>query len=244
MTERPRQPHDVVLEGLTSEFWSGGLGLTLVTVSLVLLIFIVMPLQRAGLPERMFLDLLIVTLMIFGAAAVDQSRVVTASTVVILFATAVVLGTARFYPTFLLNQLGSLLTTVALFLYIRIVLLVMFRRGQITWTRIQGGICAYLLIGLVWGSAYEFLERMHPGSFSFVTAAADIDELSAKLTYFSFSTLTTVGFGDVTPVLPFARSLAIAEAIVGQLFPAILIGALVAMAMQPRHKSDDAHGPG
>ncbi len=235
MAARPRQPHDVVLQALTSEFWSGGLGLTLVTISLVVLIFIVMPLRHAGLPERIFLDLLIVTLMIFGAVAVDQNRLVTALTVVVLLATAVVLGTSRFYPTFFLNQLGSFLTAVALLLYIRIVLLVMFRRGQITWTRIQGGICAYLLIGLVWGSAYEFLERMHPGSFSFVTTAADIDELSAKLMYFSFSTLTTVGFGDVTPVLPFARSLAIAEAIVGQLFPAILIGALVAMAMQPRH---------
>jgi hypothetical protein len=243
MAARPRQLNDAVLQELTSEFWSGGLGLTLVTISLVVLIFVIMPLRHAGLPERIFLDLLIVTLMIVGAAAVDQHRFVTALTIVVLLGTAVVLGTARFYPTFFLTQLGSVLTTVALLLYIRIVLLVMFRRGQITWTRIQGGICAYLLIGLVWGSAYEFLERMHPGSFSFVTAAADIDELSAKLTYFSFSTLTTVGFGDVTPVVPFARSLAIAEAIVGQLFPAILIGALVAMAMQPRHKSDDAHGP-
>jgi Ion channel len=55
--------------------------------------------------------------------------------------------------------------------------------------------------------------------------------------YFSFTNLTTVGIGDVTPLNPFARSLAIAEAIVGQMFPAILIGALVAMAMQACPKS-------
>jgi hypothetical protein len=63
------------------------------------------------------------------------------------------------------------------------------------------------------------------------------DQLASKLIYFSFATLTTVGFGDVLPVHPYARSLAIAEAIVGQLFPAILIGALVAMAMQARPKT-------
>jgi hypothetical protein len=63
-----------------------------------------------------------------------------------------------------------------------------------------------------------------------------LDQLTSKLTYFSFATLTTVG-SDITPVYPFARSLTTAEAVVGQLFPAILIGALVAMAMQSRSNS-------
>jgi hypothetical protein len=78
---------------------------------------------------------------------------------------------------------------------------------------------------------------VHAGAFHFVSAPANIDELSSKLTYFSFSTLTTVGFGDVTPLAIYARSLAIAEAIVGQLYPAVLMGALVAMALQSRSKS-------
>jgi hypothetical protein len=59
----------------------------------------------------------------------------------------------------------------------------------------------------------------------------DFDQLIAKLTYYSFCTLTSLG-GEVTPVSPIARSLTVAEATVGQLFPAILIGALVAMAMR------------
>ncbi|MGA8675026.1 MAG: ion channel, partial [Candidatus Acidiferrales bacterium] len=64
----------------------------------------------------------------------------------------------------------------------------------------------------------------------------NLDQLSAKITYFSFATLTTIG-SEITPIDPFARSMTTAEAIVGQLFPAILIGALVAMAMQPRGNS-------
>jgi hypothetical protein len=59
--------------------------------------------------------------------------------------------------------------------------------------------------------------------------------LTSKLTYYSFCTLTTVG-SDVTPLDPFARSLTTAESMTGQLFPAILIGALVAMAVQSRAK--------
>jgi hypothetical protein len=237
MKDQPHELHDTIVHEKTSKFWSGDLGLTLVTISLVVLIFVIMPMERSGLPERMLLYLLIVTLMIFGALAVSQNPLATVLMIGTFVATALVLAVERFHSTYFLNQLGSVLVTVTLLIYIRIVLVVMFRRGPITWRRIQGGVCAYLLLGLVWGSAFEFIERMHPGSFSFVTAASNIDQLSSKLTYFSFSTLTTVGFGDVTPVLPFARSLTIAEAVVGQLFPAILIGALVAMAIQSRRNS-------
>ncbi len=115
-------------------------------------------------------------------------------------------------------------------------LLVMFRGGPITWSRIQGGVSAYLLIGMAWASMFQVIEQSRPGSFHFVTAPRDLDQLISKLTYFSFCTITTVG-GEVTPISPIARSLTIAEAAVGQLFPAVLIGALVAMAMQSRAKS-------
>jgi hypothetical protein len=90
---------------------------------------------------------------------------------------------------------------------------------------------------MAWAAAFQLVEQHHAGSFHFVSAPVDIDQLTSSLIYFSFATLTTVGFGDITPLNPFARSLAIAEAVVGQLFPAILIGALVAMAMQSRPKS-------
>ena len=57
-----------------------------------------------------------------------------------------------------------------------------------------------------------------------------------ELLYFSFVTLTTVGYGDITPLLPAARSLAISEALVGQLFPAVLIGRLVSMELLSRSR--------
>ena len=91
--------------------------------------------------------------------------------------------------------------------------------------------------GLAWASAYRLVELMRPGSLHFAMAPTDMSEQSGKLMDFSFSTLTTVGFGNVTPLEPFARSLAIAKAVVGQLYPAILIGAMVAMVMQAREKS-------
>ena len=219
-----------------NEFWSGNLGLTLIAISLAVLLFVITPLREAGLPGRLFFDVIVLMLMVFGALTIQQSRIATAFVLAFVLLTAAVLGTGRFHPTAFLHQLGSALSTVTLLIYFRIVLLVVFRGGPVTWGRIQGGVCAYLLLGMAWASAFQLLEQLHPGSFQFVTAPADIDQLTSKLTYFSFCTLTTIG-SDIKPLHPFARSLTMSEAIVGQLFPAILIGALVAMAMQSRNKS-------
>jgi len=225
-----------VLNMHMSEFWSGDLGLTLTTISLLVLLFVITPLREAGLPGRLLFDLIMVTLMISGSLAVNQSHAATALVVVVVFADGAILGAGRLHPTPFLHQFGSILSTVTLLLYVRIVLLVMFRKGPITWSRIQGGVCAYLLLGMAWASAYQFLEQRYPGSIQFVTAPVDIDQLTSKLTYFSFGILTSLG-SDIAPVHPFARSLTLGEAVVGQLCPALLMGALVAMAMQSRSKS-------
>ncbi|HXM12498.1 MAG TPA: ion channel [Terriglobales bacterium] len=219
-----------------SEFWSGDLGLTLLTISLVVLVFVITPLREAGLPERIVFDLIVLSLMVFGALAVEQSRITKLSVIAFVILTSCFLGAGRVYPAPLLHQLGSVLCTITLLLYVRIVLMVMFHGGPVTWSRIQGGVCAYLLLGMAWASAFQVIEQSWPGSFHFVSAPMNFDQLISKLIYFSFCTLTTVG-GEVTPVSPFARSLTIAESMVGQLFPAILIGTLVAMAMQSRNKS-------
>jgi hypothetical protein len=236
MKNNAHQTQGSVLHTGVSEFWSGDLGLTLVTVSLAILIFVITPLREAGLPGRLFFDLVVVTLMVFGALTIKQSHLAKVFAIAVVLVCAVVLAAGRLHPTPFLHQLGSFLVAATLLLYVRIVLLVMFRGGPITWSRIQGGLCAYLLIGMAWASAFQLVEQLVPGSFYFVTAPTDMDQLTSKLVYFSFATLTTVG-SSITPLHPFARSLTIAEAIVGQLFPATLIGALVAMAMESRNKS-------
>ncbi len=231
-TDRPHNPNSHID---LNQFWSSHLGLTLVTVSLAVIVFVVTPLREAGLPSRLFFDIVVVTLMISGALVIDQSRMAKACAIAIVLASATVLATGRLHPTPFLHLLGSAFVIVTLLLYVRIVLLVMFK-GPLTWSRIQGGVCVYLLIGMGWASAFQFLEQLRPGSFYFASAPMDLDQLTSKLTYFSFATLTTVG-STIAPVDPFARSLTIAEAIVGQLFPATLIAALVAMAMRPGTKS-------
>jgi len=92
------------------------------------------------------------------------------------------------------------------------------------------GISTYLLLGLFWMFAYLFVARLDPGSFAFSTGP-DSSHVMTRFNayYFSFVTLSTVGYGDVTPVSNGARALAVAEAMTGTLFVAVLIARLVAL---------------
>jgi hypothetical protein len=109
------------------------------------------------------------------------------------------------------------------------------RPGPVSRYRIMGGIAAYLLIGYTWAFGYQLLVQIEPAAIRFESApTVDVSEQQNDLIYFSFITLTTVGYGDVHPIHPMVRSLAVAEALVGQLYLAILITSLVGMALQTR----------
>ena len=104
-----------------------------------------------------------------------------------------------------------------------------FRSGGITIYRIYGAIAVYLLLGILWGEFYILVYLLRPGSFYFDPATQFGEPPISELLYFSFTTLTTVGFGDIVPVHPVARSLATLEALVGQLYPAVLLARLVTL---------------
>ncbi len=98
---------------------------------------------------------------------------------------------------------------------------------------IFGSVAVYLLAGVTWAFCYEFLNDIAPGqvieSVGDVLTAENRAAMFPEFTYFSFVTLTSVGYGDLAPIGPPARALAIVEGIFGQLYTAILIGKLVGM---------------
>jgi hypothetical protein len=96
------------------------------------------------------------------------------------------------------------------------------------------GVSIYLLLGVLWAVAYRIVAHATPDAFSFsVPAAASHDMTPFNALYYSFMTLTTVGYGDITPVSAVARMLAITEAMSGTLFVGILIARLVALYSAP-----------
>jgi len=104
------------------------------------------------------------------------------------------------------------------------------RKGAVTADKIYGALCVYLIIGLTWGFMFLTLEGCQPGSFLFGQARlSGLEKDPATLVYFSFVTLSTVGYGDITPLSPPARSFAFMEAIIGQIYLAVLVARLVGL---------------
>ena len=92
---------------------------------------------------------------------------------------------------------------------------------DITADTIRGGICVYLLIGILWSLLYGIVASFDPEAFSRPIL------MNREATYYSFVTLTNLGTGDILPISPIAKMLTNLEAIIGQLYPAVLISILV-----------------
>jgi voltage-gated potassium channel len=124
------------------------------------------------------------------------------------------------------------------------ILRAIFTQGSITLDSIFGAICVYLLVGTAWGSLYSMTEVVAPGSFQASgQLAGTLNSAEARqsiLVYYSFVTLTTVGYGDITPVSAQARTLSWLEAMMGQFYIAVLVAFLVGIRVSQRPANRDS----
>jgi len=102
--------------------------------------------------------------------------------------------------------------------------------------RLIGAVCVYLMLGVIWAVAYTMLEMISPGSFGGFTPLQGRGWDSEWL-YFSFVTMTTLGYGDILPVSATARVLAYMQAVFGQLYVAILVAGLVSALISNRQSN-------
>ncbi len=127
------------------------------------------------------------------------------------------------------------LTTAIRYLIFDLLLLQVFvlmlravlKARRVTSETVQLGLSCYLLLGLLWAAAYATLELLQPGSLS-LPPGLSVPAAYGQASYFSFVTLTTVGYGDILPVTPVARGLANLEAVAGVLFVGVFIARLIA----------------
>jgi hypothetical protein len=110
------------------------------------------------------------------------------------------------------------------------------QESRSTSDRIFGALCAYLFIGVLFALVYTHIEYRRPGSFAIPGVQTGENrlpesELMPVFTYYSFVTLTTLGYGDIQPVAEHARTLSWLEALIGQLFLAVMVAGFVAQHM-------------
>ena len=184
--------------------------------------------QRGGLAIRYIVSAVV---MLAAVAAVGRS-IVSFTFVLALAAPAMTFrwlslqsGDAHYLDLALRLDAGVYAATIAFLLRF------VFDRQVLTSDRLWGAAAAYLMIGVLWSILYSIIDRFGVPAFA-IRGASTPMELN-DLLYFSFGTLTTSGFGDIVPVTRIARTAAMIEGIVGQLFIAILIARLVGVYPQP-----------
>jgi len=124
--------------------------------------------------------------------------------------------------------IAGLASVAGLLLLCRALLTQVLADGEVTSGRIRGALALYLLVALLFATAYETLEAMAPGSFIGATAVPE----SAR--YFSLIVQTSTGFGDIVPASPLARTLVTLQAVTGQAFVAVLLARLVSLELAAR----------
>jgi hypothetical protein len=136
----------------------------------------------------------------------------------------------HFWPELVSMEISRAAGLVFLIFLIGQFLRFILRAPRVNAEVMYAGISVYLLLGLSWTFAYVIMAQLVPGSFAFSTGPAASQEMTGfNAFYFSFVTLTTVGYGDITPVSNGARALAAMEAMTGTLYVAVLISRLVAL---------------
>lgn len=225
-------------------FWSTDQSLTVLLVLLAANIFLV-PLAQFQTWGRLVGRAILSLVIISGVIATIRNRRVVWLIIVLTFGSLLIgwidFGEANLY----LQLFNDFYSFVFIGFLTGLIFRQVFRSGPITVRRVRGAVAIYLLLGLMWAVAYEMVERLHPGSFRM--SGPYVHANLPQLAYFSFTTLTTLGFGDILPLDPVARSLVILEALVGQLFPVILIARLVGMEIESSHsrrqQDDDEAAP-
>ncbi|MCU1296065.1 MAG: Ion transport 2 domain protein [Acidobacteriaceae bacterium] len=215
-------------------FWVEDRGLSFFLAFLVL-ITVFVPMVHLSRSGRIGLDLVLAMMLFSGALATVRDRVL----LCLILAVTVLEFTADLIVEFnpLLGYWGwdTALKVFGMAILVVMTLRHAFRPGPISVHRVMGGVAAYLLIGLTWSFGYRLLMEERPNAIHFQQPVIGVPTGEpGRLIYFSFATLTSVSYGDAYPVHRVARSLAMAEALIGQLYPTILIATLVGMSLQTR----------
>jgi len=206
-------------------------------VSIVLLILFV-PFLEGGIFYVGLLNLLTTIIILTGVYAVSHTKkhLIIASIlglpwVIINWSNLLIYKEIQEHEAIWWGVLFFVYTTVVLFLHI-------IKGSKVTIETLYGAISVYLLIGLTYTSIYALIEIITPGSFNLINSQGIIHAFKVdELIYYSYTTLSTLGYGDIRPITSHARTFAISEAIIGQLYLTILVARLVGLHISSIIKS-------
>jgi hypothetical protein len=217
--------------------------LTALTILLSLLVFVVAPLEANGVIGGRYFGLVFGLVLIPAAFMLAANRIAAGSIVAAIILLVIASETELRESTRADTFLDTLAWLIAGATLIAVVSRAVFGPGEVTIHRIMGGILLYLVLGLTFVALFGFLTIFVSDAFKGLEPRQGSFAIVGNLIYFSFVTLTTIGYGDITPLHPYARGLANFEAVIGQLYPATLLARLVTLELATEHADASRRPP-
>lgn len=212
-------------------FWEDDRGLTLFLWFLAIYIFVLLPVARPGGILEIVSNIGLSIILAGGLLGMTRRRA--ARLLIVVFVAVFLLfdWLAPHQGGWVIKTIDHMTTILFGTALLAVILWQVYKAGPVTGHRIRGAIAGYLLLSVIFSLIYSFIYFFNPNSFTFASTSPITRQ---DFFYFSVVSLTTLGFGDITPITPLARSCVMVEAFTGQLYPAILIARLVSLAVDTR----------
>lgn len=221
---------------LPKHFWNEERGLTSIFILLCISNFVVLPFFDKQQVINLLIRIIWFVLLVAGISSLSENRSQMRNLSVIPVLLVVVSILENIFNYKLLDYLDFGIELAVYLLLAGMVLIKVFEDGSVTIHRVIGSIVAYMIIGNAWALIFQFIYISNPGSLQ-VPDSAGQGVAPSTFLYFSYTTLTTTGYGDILPTMPITRTLVIIEQLIGVLYPVVLIGRLVSLVTGEQGKS-------
>ena len=193
-------------------------------VSLLCLILLT-PLLESFVRLKILIDIFVTIVFISGIYTVSNKKSIAVVSSILAIPMLISLWGPVFTKTDFFILIGDISGIVFMILMVFSILSYIFNEQEASANVIYASIVVYLLLALMWSFIYSVVEILNPGSFSIPEQT--IEEGRSVFAYYSMVTITTLGYGDITPVTNQARAFSMLEAVVGQIYLVVLVARLV-----------------
>ncbi|MBW1940456.1 MAG: two pore domain potassium channel family protein [Deltaproteobacteria bacterium] len=171
------------------------------------------------------MSIFITAILISGIYSVSQRKHVAVFAVSLALPMVISLWVNEFVPKPFLVIAGDFFGILFMTYLVVLILSTVMKAKEVTPDVIYGAIIVYLFIGIIWAFLFRILMNLQPGAFTIQPTG--FQESRSLFSYFSFVTLTTLGYGDISPLSAIARSFTYLEAVIGQIYLTVLVARLV-----------------